>query len=52
MVLNHNPLRPKFWDLVPLGIKQSESLGVFILKIRNWKPNCKMLVLSKYVLLK
>ena len=31
-------LGPKIWDLVPLELKQSETLYSFKLKIRNWVP--------------
>ena len=31
-------LGPKIWDLVPLQLKQSESLEVFKLKIKKWIP--------------
>ena len=29
---------PKIWDLVPLELKQLESLEVFRLKIKKWIP--------------
>ena len=29
---------PKIWDLVPLEVKQLESLQVFKLKIKKWIP--------------
>ena len=31
-------LGPKIWDLVPLELKQLESLEVFKLKIKKWIP--------------
>ena len=31
-------LGPKIWDLVPVELKQSESLESFKLKIKNWVP--------------
>ena len=31
---------PKMWDLVPMEIKSSASLEIFIRKIRHWKPQC------------
>ena len=31
-------LGPKIWDLVPVELKQSESLGSFKVKIKNWVP--------------
>ena len=31
---------PKMWDLVPMEIKNSASLEIFIRKIRHWKPQC------------
>ena len=31
-------LGPKIWDLVPVELKQSESLDYFKLKIKNWVP--------------
>ena len=31
-------LGPKIWDLVPVELKQSESLDSFKLKIKNWVP--------------
>ena len=31
-------LGPKIWDLVPVELKQSETLYSFKLKIRNWVP--------------
>ena len=32
-------LGPNVWDLVPVELKQSESLDSFKLKIKNWVPN-------------
>ena len=31
-------LGPKFWDLVPLELKQLKCLEIFKLKIKNWIP--------------
>ena len=31
-------LAPKIWDLVPVELKQSETLYSFRLKIKNWVP--------------
>ena len=31
-------LGPKIWNLVPVELKQSETLYSFKLKIRNWVP--------------
>ena len=31
-------LAPKVWDLVPVELKQSDSLYSFKLKIKNWVP--------------
>ena len=31
-------LRPKFWNLVSLELKKSESLEVFKLKVKKWIP--------------
>ena len=31
-------LGPKIWDLVPLELKQLESIEVFKLKIKKWIP--------------
>ena len=30
----------KVWDIVPLEIKNSDSVKVLKSKIRKWKPNC------------
>ena len=38
-------LGPKIWDLVPVELKQSESLESFKLKMKNWVPSecpCKL----------
>ena len=32
-------LGPKIWDLLPLEIKQSESLAIFKSKIKKWIPS-------------
>ena len=31
-------LGPKIWNLVPMKLKQSDSLDSFKLKIKNWVP--------------
>ena len=31
-------LGPKIWDLVPIDIKQSETLDIFKYKIKKWIP--------------
>ena len=31
-------LAPKIWDLVPVELKQSDTLYFFKLKIKNWVP--------------
>ena len=40
---------PKMWDLVPMEIKNSASLEIFIRKIRHWKPQCCPCQLCKFL---
>ena len=42
-------LCPKLWDLVPVELKQSESLDSFKLKIKNWVlPECSCRLCKTY----
>ena len=43
-------LGPKIWDLVPVELKQSETLYSFKLKIKNWVLfECPCLVCKTYI---
>ena len=43
-------LGPKIWDLVPVKLKQSESLDSFKLKIKNWVPfECPCRLYKTYI---
>ena len=43
-------LGPKIWDLVPVELKQSETLYSFKLKIRNWVPfECPCRICKTYI---
>ena len=43
-------LGPKIWDLVPVELKQSETLYSFKLKIKNWVPfECPCRVCKTYI---
>ena len=43
-------LGPKIWDLVPVELKQSETLYSFKLKIRNWVPfECHCRICETYI---
>ena len=43
-------LGPKIWDLVPLELKQLESLEVFKLKIKKWIPfECSCRLCRTYI---
>ena len=43
-------LGPKIWDLVPVELKQSESLDSFKLKIKNWLPfECPCRLCKTYI---
>ena len=43
-------LGPKIWDLVPVELKQSETLYSFKLKIRNWVPfECPCRICKMYI---
>ena len=43
-------LGPKIWDLVPVQLKQSESLDSFKLKIKNWVPfECACRLCTTYI---
>ena len=39
----------KVWDIVPLEIKNSDSVEVFKSKIRKWKPNCSCYLCKTYI---
>ena len=39
----------KVWDIVPLEINNSDSVGVFKSKIRKWKPNCSCYFCKTYL---
>ena len=40
----------KIWDLVPVELKQSESLYHFTLKIKNWVPSeCPCRICKTYI---
>ena len=38
-------LAPEIWSLVPNAIKSTKSLDVFKSKIRQWEPDCTLLVM-------
>ena len=43
-------LGPKIWDLVPIELKQSETLYSFKLKIKNWVPfECPCRIRKTYI---
>ena len=43
-------LGPKIWDLVPVELKQSESLDSFKSKIKNWMPfECPCRLCKTYI---
>ena len=43
-------LDPKIWGLVPVGLKQSETLYSFKSKIRNWVPfECPCRICKTYI---
>ena len=43
-------LGPKIWDLVPVELKQSETLNSFKLKIKNWVPfECPCRICKTYI---
>ena len=43
-------LGPRIWDLVPLEMKQKESLTAFKNAIKTWNPhNCPCILCKKYV---
>ena len=43
-------LGPEIWDLVPVKLKQSESLDSFKLKIKNWVPfECPCRLYKTYI---
>ena len=43
-------LGPKIWDIVPVELKQSETLYSFKLKIRNWVPfECPCRICKTYI---
>ena len=43
-------LGPKIWDLVPIELKQSETLYSFKLKIKNWVPfECPCRICKTYI---
>ena len=43
-------LGPRIWDLVPLEMKQKESLTAFKKAIKTWNPyNCPCRMCKKYV---
>ena len=43
-------LGPRIWNLVPLEMKQKESLTVFKKAIKTWNPhNCPCRLCKKYV---
>ena len=43
-------LGPKIWDLVPVELKQSETLYSFKLKIRNWESSeCPCRICKTYI---
>ena len=43
-------LAPKIWELVPESIKSAESLSVFKIRIKKWKPeNCPCRLCRSYI---
>ena len=43
-------LGPKLWDLVPVKLKEPESLNFFKLKIKNWVPfECLCRLCKNYI---